>query len=282
MAEKFQPVWTVNSIYEQDRLILQKITQKKQSPSNSLEKIKQEIKKTNKIKTSPKSEKSLEKSSNEQKSNISERTSSLNSIQKEIREWELLKIMKSKNREIFKKFVSEKSGPVRFNDWYSQMDFKDELNKHGKLQLAEARDPKFKSRFSPEINHNSRLLAQNYQINKTLKKFKEKNHLELKIASKLKMIILPIKVFQENEFRLHMTKINGWNNSKKERNFGKIIGNGLDEINQPLKFQKGNLSLQKKTQNKCQVCRVKSHLKIEPEEIKLRSWKNQLTSKEIF
>ena len=60
------------------------------------------------------------------------------------------------------------------------------------------------------------------------------------------MGIFPIKVFQENEFQLHVTKINVRNISKKEKTIGKLIRNGLDEINQPLKIQKGKLSCRKK------------------------------------
>lgn len=149
---------------------------------------------------------------------------SFNQIQQEIREMELLRLMREQDKVKFRKVVREKMYLSQFNDWYSQMSFKDELNAFEKRLKFKEYDVATNSTFSPEINPRSRILAGQYDPERKSQKFKEKTN-QLKMEEfKLKNETLPVRSFKEDEFQRHMTKIKAWNQAKREKRAVEVMG----------------------------------------------------------
>lgn len=149
---------------------------------------------------------------------------SFNQIKQEIREMELLKLMREQDKIKFRKIVREKMYLSQFNEWYSQMSFKDEMNAFEKKLKFKEFDVATNSTFSPEINAKSRLLASQFDPEQKSRKFKEKTH-QLKMEElKTKNETLPVKSFKEDEFQRHLTKINAWNQAKREKRAVEVMG----------------------------------------------------------
>jgi hypothetical protein len=152
------------------------------------------------------------------------REDSLTDIEKTLRELELLRMMRKQHKDKFKRLVREKTTVDQFSEWYSQMSFKNEMNAYEKQLLAEKYDVALNSTFSPDINSRSRVLAANYDPERKKRKFKERTmQLKMKQAQEESQT-LPVRSFNDCEFRVHMTKINTWNHAKKDKQVNTILG----------------------------------------------------------
>lgn len=223
---KFQNPWKTTLTSSEEKLLHTQLKTSRKNPSNKdLIEVKLEIQNASKfippnsnsnLKNSkiPKSIKTKQGSS----SQIPQRNRSLNSIELEIREMELLRIMKQKNFIGFSKFVTQRTQPAIFNEWHEQIIFKHELDKERREMLRKDLDHHPDLTFKPEINQKSKTLALERKKklksdyfpvqNKTERLFEAKNGFENKVE----------KVFVQNDFKNHMTKINNWNqksNNKK-------------------------------------------------------------------
>lgn len=150
---------------------------------------------------------------------------SLTEIEKTLRELELLRMMRKQHRDKFKQLVREKTTLDQFSEWYSQNSFKNEMNAVEKQLLARKYDVALNSTFSPDINHRSRVLAERYDPERKKQKLEERTmQLKMKKAQE-ESVTLPVKSFNEAEFRVHLTKINAWCHAKRDKQVNQLLGN---------------------------------------------------------
>ena len=243
---KFQNPWKTTLTNSEEKLLHTQLKTSKINPSNKdFIEVKLEIKNASKF-TAPNSNSNLKnykipksiKTKQGSSSQIPQRNRSLNSIELEIREMELLRIMKQKNFIGFSKFVNQRTQPVIFNEWHEQIIFKHELDKERRDLLRKGLDHHPNLTLKPEINQKSKTLvlerknklkSDYFPIqNKTERLFETKNGFEDKVE----------KVFVKNDFKNHMTKINNWNQKSNNK---KLIET-ISRLIKTQEFNKGDKS----------------------------------------
>lgn len=144
---------------------------------------------------------------------------SLNQIEIDLREMEVLRVMREKQMPQFAQFVNQRTHPTVFKDWIDQNMFRHELDhqRRENLRRDQSLDPNLT--FRPEIGEKSRQLAAEWR---------EKHRAEVEggtqglgrtgeVSGEAK------KVFNQKEFEGLMTRINFWNQNAKNKRLMNVL-----------------------------------------------------------
>jgi hypothetical protein len=152
---------------------------------------------------------------------------SYNSIEKELKEIECLKQLKSRDQVAFYKFLSPKKKIEDANQWYEQQMFYNHLTQTHVNNLHDLYDPVHTNSYTPEINPKSRWITQDYrnEFKETLHKSKSANKTVSMQTYKDQKNEKPKKKFNQVEFNNHLIKINDWNKTSNSNLFRNFVRN---------------------------------------------------------
>ena len=136
-----------------------------------------------------------------------------NSIEREIKEMEVLKIMRTTDFVAFSKFVNQKVHPKIFKEWHQQIAFRHEMENAKRDNLRNDLFEENKGTFKPEINENSRRLANQWR-DKARQRSANKAKKQERVQTPE---VVQRRVFTDQEFQQHIAKIDLWNRKAKQR-----------------------------------------------------------------